>query len=145
MDFVFEMVKKYASTNVGDNMEMKALFCCAINGFGPEEVNSLHRWNRNYDPEKTVDIVYKRQYFHSSAAIYMALVYPEMIKDQNNFANLIDTEYKRKSCLKLATEILKSDPDGVDFINNIGSTLQKYNNVVIVDDNNAAYINVIDI
>ncbi len=78
----------------------------------------------------------KPQYIHSAASIYVLIKYPHF-RPADSFVNLI-IEHSNKECenawLKIATDILNSDPDGINFVNNSDNLLNTNNKVAIVSE-----------
>ena len=71
-------------------------------------------WNRSVIYGE-VDTVYKPPYLHSSAAIYILIKYPNT-RPIGSFYNMISKAFIEKECLKIATDVMKSDVDGIAFI-----------------------------
>ena len=77
----------------------------------------------------------KPQYFHSATSIYLLLTYPHF-RPENSFVNLILKSGKQyeQAVLRMAVEILKSDSDGVNFLNNIDDNVKKDHAFLIIDE-----------
>jgi hypothetical protein len=119
--------------NTEETLITKHKICILVNGQSKNENNSF-KWNRSISSEKE-DIVYKPQFFHSSAAIFMLIKYPHLRKN-DSFINIIIESNLIEECLKIATDVLMSDKDGIDFVRNSDIIFNRENRIIIVDETN---------
>lgn len=101
-----------------ETIKQKGILCTLING-KPEIISTVKtEWNRSIIYGE-IDIVMKPQYLHSAVAIYILIKYPEVReRHPDNFYEMISKSNIEKECLKIAIDVLKSDNDGISFINN---------------------------
>lgn len=75
-------------------------------------------------------------------SIYLLLQY-EKLRPVNSFINRIIEYHAEKECLKLALDVLNSDIDGKNFIDNSYIFNNTNMNINIIDDLNIKNINII--
>ena len=119
--------------NTEETLKAKKKVCILINGQSKNEHNSF-KWNRSILPGEP-DIVYKRQEIHSSAAIFMMIKYPHLRKD-DSFIHTVIKSNLTDACLKIALDVLSSDEDCINFIENSDKIFNSGMDITIVDETN---------
>ncbi len=117
--------------NTEEILVAKRKICVYLNGQSKNEFNNF-KWNRTPSSGQ-VDIVYKQQFIHSSAAIFMMIKYPHLRKT-DSFVNIIIKSDLMKECLKIALDVLTADEDCIDFIINSDSIFNSSSNIKIIDE-----------
>jgi len=92
-------------------LRQKQEICCNVMGFTGLQMDAMHR----YQASPTNKLVMKPQTFHSAVAIFLLLKYPH-IRPKKSFVNIIIAQKVEDCFLKLATDILSQDVDGLDLI-----------------------------
>jgi len=119
--------------NNDENLCTKRKTCILINGQSQNEHISS-KWNRSLDSDNP-DIVFKPQFFHSSAAIFLLIKYPHF-RPSNSFITIIIKSNLMDECLKMATDVLMADLDGIDFVKNSDLLFSDPHKIRIVDEIN---------
>lgn len=121
--------------NTEEALERKRKVCIFINGESGNEKN-LSKWNKNPSAGRdSMIIVFKQQFVHSSAAIYINLKYPQF-RRKNSFIDIIINSGLEKECLKIASDVLNADEDCIDFITNSDFIFNSDTKINIVDEKN---------
>lgn len=102
-------------TRSNQELDLKKNICVLVNGQSANRDKEL-RWNRSYDPSK-LDLVMKPQCFHSAASTFLLLKYPKLRKS-DSFIKVVIASKLEDACLKIASDVLNDDVDGVSFLNN---------------------------
>lgn len=125
--------------NSEENLILKRRICVLVNGQSKNEHNSF-KWNRSISSGRE-DIVYKQQYIHSSAAIFMLIKYPHM-RPNDSFISIIIESGLMNECLKIALDVLTADEDCYDFVTNSDFIFNSDFHIKIVDESNNSKINI---
>jgi len=123
--------------NTDEILQTKQKICILINGQSKNENNSF-KWNRIHSSGKE-DIVYKGQYVHSAAAIFMLIKYPHL-RNSDSFISIIINSNLTNECLKIVSDVLIADNDCIDFITNSELIFNSRNNIKIIDETNDSII-----
>lgn len=119
--------------NTDEVLITKQKICVLVNGQSKNEFNSF-KWNR-IPSSGEEDIVYKQQFIHSSAAIFMLIKYPHLRKP-DSFISIIINSNLMEACLKIATDVLNSDEDCYDFVTNSDLIFNSGRDMKIIDETN---------
>ena len=130
MDNTFRLATFLSHTNAKKNLDLKKKLCCEINGFYGKQIHELHPFNKSVTG---MELVMKPQTFHSALSIYILLKYPQ-IRSENSFINLITDRRAESVFMKLVTDVLSADDDGVDFIKSCDPHLTGLN--IFIDEHN---------
>lgn len=114
-------------TGSDEQLDLKRDICILVNG----ESDNKDKISRFGISNETV---MKPQYVHSAAAIYIMLKYPGLRKD-DSFIHIVLKSNLEEPCLKIATDVLSADPDGLNFINLGDSIFNSDSDVILVDEN----------
>lgn len=134
MDFIFDSIEKLYQGKIDYKLlklcpkpkavnnvtHIKRILCGCVMGIHYSKTYEMYRWAKN--PKATsdvidgVNVIEKPQYIHSAAGVFLLLTYPQLARS-DSFVHGIPKE-KHKIVLKLANDILMSDVEGIEFINN---------------------------
>ena len=123
--------------NTDEILRTKHKICVLINGQSKNELNS-YKWNRSPSLGND-DIVYKQQWVHSAASIFMMIKYPHL-RTENSFVHIIINSNLTEECLKIATDVLMSDEDCIDFVTNSDLFFNQENKPTIIDETNGCIL-----
>jgi hypothetical protein len=121
------------SNNTEEFLNEKRSLCVLINGQSQNSQNKS-KWNRSISTGE-LDIVYKPQFIHSAAAIFMLIKYPHLRKN-DSFIDIVINSNLTKECLKIALDVLTVDDDCSDFITNSEKIFNSEMIVTIIDEIN---------
>jgi len=127
-DEIINYIISLSQLNNYQSLETKKDICLLING---ESRNKDKITKFGLDGE---NITMKSQCFHSAAAIYILLKYPHL-KPENSFIDLVIKSNLILACLKIATDVLSSDSDCINFINKSDQFFGVHHNTIIIDNN----------
>ena len=119
--------------NTDEVLNTKQKICVYINGQSKNEFN-IFKWNRS-PSSGNEDIVYKKQFIHSGASIFMMIKYPHL-RNSDSFVNILIASNLTEECLKIATDVLMADEDCIDFVTNSDIIFNSENKTIIVDETN---------
>lgn len=117
--------------NTEEILQTKRKICVLINGQSKNENNSF-KWNRIPSSGKE-DIVYKLQYIHSAAAIFMLIKYSHLRKS-DSFVSIIINSNLMEACLKIVIDVLTADEDCIDFVTNSDLIFNSGIDIKIIDE-----------
>lgn len=119
-----------------DYLQSKKEICMLINGRSEDDLNVLSRWGIA-DPNNTDDneITLKPQYIHAATSIYLLIKYPQL-RPESSFVTLIINSKIENECLKIALDVLNSDPDCKNFASDVESVFGSTSTVYIADQIN---------
>lgn len=101
------------------DLSFKKLKCCFVNGFTADKSEILHPWNQRLDK---IELIKKPQWFHSAAAIILLYEFPSMRPIESFYNAVLKSE---KEYVEIAKDVLRSDPDGIFFLENLQAQKQK--------------------
>lgn len=122
------LINSVIQLSLSDDMLDKKREICHIFVSGKNETYNIYsKW---FDGK-----VEKPQYMHSATSIYILIKYPHF-RPNDSFVNLIieaGTECEN-AWLKIATDILIGDPDGINFVKNSDNVFANNNKITLVDE-----------
>jgi hypothetical protein len=131
---IINYIKKFSSLdNTEENLVLKRRICVLVNGQSKNE-DKFFKWNRSQSSGRE-DIVYKPQFIHSGAAIFMLIKYPHM-RTNDSFINIIIESDLMNECLKIALDVLTADEDCTDFVTNSDFIFGSEFELRIIDETN---------
>lgn len=116
----------------GEQLPLKRIVCCLINGFSKEKVDILHKFT---DMKTGTHDRLKPQYIHSAISIQLMRRFPWMRPEAGSwFRQLATNEARFKQYDIISTHVLQDDEDGRYFLENANAYFGKAGDTIVLRD-----------